>query len=917
MEINQYPNESFTFQDNDYYDIDFWTGSGYQTRKILGSVIKAGIATAVQTLYNSDGTLDANRVVDFDGNNLNFADTSGTSTFDVEINDGSDYTKLTQDVAEYFIKALSGGLNTFLNIQGNTMNTETNDGGSNISSLVQTAFYCEWLKQNGIQYTRIRQESGQIFIEYNNGVGVTNTLAVDVDGTKINGVYSLPKVDGVSGQILTTDGSGLTSWQDAPATAVQWGEITGTLSAQTDLQSELDAKFDDPTGTASQYIRGDGTLADFPAPVGAGSSVSFYLNGGTSQGTILGGQYYQLSQNADLGTNADFSLNADGLIAQFITDISEPKRTLIPAGNWNTQFYFSASSGGGTPNFYVEVHKYDGVAFTLLGSSSVSPEEITGGTSIDLYYTSVAIPETILDVDDRIAIRVYVVHDGRTITLHTQANHLSEVVTTFSTGIATLNGLTDQVQYFMTGSSGTNFNITSSGDTHTFNIPTSSASNTGLLSSTDWTTFNNKLDDNIYTADGTLSGDRIVNMDTHDLTVSSSSNSNQYDIFFQNGTQQSQFAISLGNISNYIKNLAGDTFSYGIGATSTNVTLANLGSTIFAEAIASQNGFTWRVANGGTTRRMELNTLGLRVNNAFYLPSTDGTNGQVLRTNGLGITSWITPSSGTVTSVGLTTGSTGTDVNVSGSPVTGSGSITLNIPTASATNRGALSAADWTTFNNKGNGTVTSVSALTLGTSGTDVNSSVATGTTTPVITLNIPTASASNRGALSSADWSTFNSKANTASPAFTGTPTAPTAATGTNTTQVASTAFVQDAISKRSEAIQVAASDEITALTVGTGKTTFRLPYGMTLTGVRASLTTAQTSGTIFTVDIIYNGVSVLSTKLTIDNTEKTSTTAAIPAVITTSALADDGEIRIDITQIGDGTAKGLKVTLLGTRS
>ena len=115
----------------------------------------------------------------------------------------------------------------------------------------------------------------------------------------------------------------------------------------------------------------------------------------------------------------------------------------------------------------------------------------------------------------------------------------------------------------------------------------------------------------------------------------------------------------------------------------------------------------------------------------------------------------------------------------------------------------------------------------------------------------------------------------------------------------------------------IQAAASDEITALTVGTGKTTFRLPYGMTLTGVRASLTTAQTSGTIFTVDIIYNGVSVLSTKLTIDNTEKTSTTAAIPAVITTSALADDGEIRIDITQIGDSTAKGLKVTLLGTRS
>lgn len=57
-------------------------------------------------------------------------------------------------------------------------------------------------------------------------------------------------------------------------------------------------------------------------------------------------------------------------------------------------------------------------------------------------------------------------------------------------------------------------------------------------------------------------------------------------------------------------------------------------------------------------------------------------------------------------------------------------------------------------------GTVTSVAAITLGTSGTDLSSTVATGTTTPVITLNVPTASATNRGALSSADWTTFNNK-------------------------------------------------------------------------------------------------------------------------------------------------------------
>jgi hypothetical protein len=73
---------------------------------------------------------------------------------------------------------------------------------------------------------------------------------------------------------------------------------------------------------------------------------------------------------------------------------------------------------------------------------------------------------------------------------------------------------------------------------------------------------------------------------------------------------------------------------------------------------------------------------------------------------------------------------------------------------------GYLTSTDWTTFNNKGSGTVTSVAAITLGTAGTDLSSTVATGTTTPVITLNVPTASASNRGALSSADWTTFNNK-------------------------------------------------------------------------------------------------------------------------------------------------------------
>lgn len=112
----------------------------------------------------------------------------------------------------------------------------------------------------------------------------------------------------------------------------------------------------------------------------------------------------------------------------------------------------------------------------------------------------------------------------------------------------------------------------------------------------------------------------------------------------------------------------------------------------------------------------------------------------------------------------------------------------------------------------------------------------------------------------------------------------------------------------------IIVACSDETTALTTGTAKCTFRMPYAFTLTGVRASVTTAPT-GSVLTVDINEGGVSILSTKLTIDATEKTSATAAAPAVISDAALADDAEITIDIDTVGSTIAgAGLKVALIG---
>lgn len=130
-------------------------------------------------------------------------------------------------------------------------------------------------------------------------------------------------------------------------------------------------------------------------------------------------------------------------------------------------------------------------------------------------------------------------------------------------------------------------------------------------------------------------------------------------------------------------------------------------------------------------------------------------------------------------------------------------------------------------------------------------------------------------------------------------------------------STAWTSLPYAGREVQITVALSDETTDLTTGTAKLTMRMPFAMTLTAVRANVNTAPVGATVI-VDINEAGSTILSTKLSIDASEKTSTTAAAAAVISDAALADDAEITFDIDQVGSSTpGKGLKVTLIGYRT
>lgn len=119
-----------------------------------------------------------------------------------------------------------------------------------------------------------------------------------------------------------------------------------------------------------------------------------------------------------------------------------------------------------------------------------------------------------------------------------------------------------------------------------------------------------------------------------------------------------------------------------------------------------------------------------------------------------------------------------------------------------------------------------------------------------------------------------------------------------------------------KIDEYLGFACSDEVSNLATGL-VTTFRMPYAMTLSDVRISLTEAPTISSVI-VDVKQGGTSIFSTLVSIDSSELTSVTAATPAVISTTALADDSLMTIHITQIGSGdTGKGLKLVLSGKKS
>lgn len=112
--------------------------------------------------------------------------------------------------------------------------------------------------------------------------------------------------------------------------------------------------------------------------------------------------------------------------------------------------------------------------------------------------------------------------------------------------------------------------------------------------------------------------------------------------------------------------------------------------------------------------------------------------------------------------------------------------------------------------------------------------------------------------------------------------------------------------------EAFYVPCSDKTSTISVGESTQDLIVPYPVTLASVYGALSTVQASGATFTVDVKVNGVSLLSTLITIDNGERSSFTAATPPVISAPSLAKGDRLTFHVTAAGTG-GKGWGVGLV----
>jgi hypothetical protein len=546
-------------------------------------------------IYNTNGTLTANRNVTINDRSLVFGG-----------NEASIYRVLLTDATTNEYSYTDNTLTNIYNEVGNnTFNTYSR-------TLVGTDFV-EIISTGVSKDTKIVLNPNTITSTVSLGVQSCIT-ALTINGLRINNVYTLPKVDGTAGQVLTTNGLGVVTWGTSSSVNIYNANGSITTNRTVDF-SNKNIYFDGNGGQfrAFQY--------DF-----ATEKSSQILNTLTSNSMAVADSSFGNSSQIEVTQIQILNTVANDTVSTSVTQSPFTLTTkILDTFGTNIAFQVVIDSFGLNINNAYTLPKVDGTAGQVLTTNGSGIVSWGAGGSVNIYNTNGTltanrtvtlgnyslnvvgnlggqeINETLSDTTTGFFTRRIQNADSFSIEGRNSGNEFGalgvlqdrffaivRISPTIFYGIeADINGTRINQQYFLPNTDGTAGQV----------LTTNGA---GLTS---WSSGSSV---NIYNTDGTLTANRIISGASKTIT-------------FNN---VSAFAYNLSPI-------VGTVQSYEISIDSTNISA--IGVARLFRIVDSSSGFErFGITKSGN----------VKISDAFILPLSDGTAGQVLTTNGAGVTSW-------------------------------------------------------------------------------------------------------------------------------------------------------------------------------------------------------------------------------------------------------------------------------------
>lgn len=353
---------------------------------------------------------------------------------------------------------------------------------------LQTALSAKYDASNPDNFVNASEAAAAAPVQsVNNKTGIVVIDATDV------GLGNVPNVDATDPTNITqsasyrfvtdTEKSTWNGKQDALPTGVATEYLNGEGNLVTPKLDELDdTAIDTPVDGQILKYNGIKWINDnFTVTVGAGSGITYFL-GSTSSGI---GSYDLMAQVPDSAAEAveSASLNNNTVLIDGYISTDAINKTTIPAGIWEFNTYAYVSSPSGTTSIKIEVYKRtSGGTETLL--FEVNTDQINSN-STSLYSVSTAQQEFTINTTDKLVVKYYGVATGivTVYLVHSGTENYSHFHTPLVTGHNDLNGIQG-------GSSTERYHLTQAEAAAA--TRNASGSQSGLLSSTDWSTFNNK-----------------------------------------------------------------------------------------------------------------------------------------------------------------------------------------------------------------------------------------------------------------------------------------------------------------------------------------------------------------------------------------------------------------------------------------